>query len=102
MSGISETFGSPGGGGELGSLDNNAAMLKDHGTTERTELGSVWERSGIVNDEANYILIAEDYGMGKSKKKYGMPPTATTTTTGATPATSNRFGGAVTTSGGTG
>lgn len=79
---------------DLGSLDNHAPMLKDHGSMERTEYGSSVAFSGWVDDETGFILIAEDYGMGNGTKKYGQPQT-----TGGGRGTTS--GGTQTTSGGT-
>lgn len=53
-------------GGDLGSLDNHAPLLKDHGTLERT-VGTVQsETPNFVNEAEVGLLVASDRSMPKS------------------------------------
>ncbi len=80
-------FGGGGKGGDLGSLDNHAPLLKDHGTHERVAANVINEVPSFVNDAEVGLLIASDRSMkpsGKSpckgKKKARAQRTQTTRT----------------------
>jgi hypothetical protein len=52
--------------GDIGSLDNHAPILKDHGTLERTVGGVQDEKPNFVNEAEVGLLVASDRTMPKS------------------------------------
>jgi hypothetical protein len=91
---------SGGRGGDLGSLDNHAPMLKDHGTTDRGAGDASYALPNFINEAEVGLLVAADMTIPASKEKQCPEKPQITKTPGGRPDPTNLLGGKPQVSGG--